>query len=613
MFLKPRLLVIATALLLLAGARGTQAQEIKLVSPGDYEDMEGEDGVPENCCGPFRVQYVFPAEDFAVLDNKPHWLVDFTFRPDESVTSPRTVYAPDTEYRLTTMPVGPPNLSSNFAVNLGSDFKHFYRGPQTVVADVAGPGPGPREFYDTDYPGFTPYLYDPSQGNLLLDEISRQGWSPSPRGDLVPGMRRGLSSGSLGPLSPEGDFHLGAVVHQFTFIPALETATWNVDAGGNWSLPTNWASGFPNLTGAQAVLGSVITAPRTVTVNSPITVGRLDFDNANDYTIAGPSHLTLDATSGDAEMNVISGSHTIFAPVTLADNTTITVTPPASSLALTGPLNFVGKTLTKLGAGTLEIGGTQSMGTGATLAASAGTTNINTSFGASQRLGTLSVGDGAIARITAGGVKNVVTTALTIAGGDTPTGTLDVTNNGVVVDYPAAGPNPAAQIRTQINSGRGAPGLIGTWDGEGITSSTSAGAPDSTSVGYAVNGDLPLGAVTTFRGETVDASSVLIRHTRIGDANLDGVVNDDDVTIVGSTYAPGVPQAAWALGDFDYNGFVDDDDVTLIGAFYNTSAAPLAAPSSGATVAAVPEPGSLVLALLAAAGTGIYVVRRRAV
>ena len=30
--------------------------------------------------------------------------------------------------------------------------------------------------------------------------------------------------------------------------------------------------------------------------------------------------------------------------------------------------------------------------------------------------------------------------------------------------------------------------------------------------------------------------------TRTGDANLDGLVNDDDVTIVGATYAPGVPQ-----------------------------------------------------------------------
>ena len=46
-------------------------------------------------------------------------------------------------------------------------------------------------------------------------------------------------------------------------------------------------------------------------------------------------------------------------------------------------------------------------------------------------------------------------------------------------------------------------------------------------------------------------------------------MNDDDVTIVGANYAPGIAKPFWTVGDFDYNGFVDDDDVTLLGAFYN--------------------------------------------
>ena len=107
----------------------------------------------------------------------------------------------------------------------------------------------------------------------------------------------------------------------------------------------------------------------------------------------------------------------------------------------------------------------------------------------------------------------------------------------------------------------------------------------------------------------MDSTSILIAFTRTGDGNLDGIVNNDDMTIVGATYTPGVPQPSWALGDFDYNGFVDDGDVTLLGAFYDPAAEALTLPSPrhgesrvtggrGVAVATVPEPASLILALV---------------
>ncbi|MEX2140962.1 MAG: choice-of-anchor Q domain-containing protein [Pirellulales bacterium] len=157
--------------------------------------------------------------------------------------------------------------------------------------------------------------------------------------------------------------------------------------------------------------------------------------------------------------------------------------------------------------------------------------------------------------------------------------TLDINDNALIVDY--TGDSPAATIRQRIASGRGGVGVgQGRWNGTGITSTTAQQAnatePDARSAGYAENATLPLGPYTSFRGQAVDDTAVLSAYTRTADANLDGVVNDDDVTIVGATYAPGKPQPRWALGDFDYNGFVDDDDVTLLGALYNPSAAPLA-------------------------------------
>jgi uncharacterized protein YjbI with pentapeptide repeats len=187
------------------------------------------------------------------------------------------------------------------------------------------------------------------------------------------------------------------------------------------------------------------------------------------------------------------------------------------------------------------------------------------------------------------------------------TAEFNLTDNAMILEY--AGTSPIATVRQQLTSGRGGQGLGGKWNGgAGITSSTASIAnvadADSRSIGYAENAAMPLGPLTTFRGEPVDDTSILIAYTRTGDANLDGVVNDDDVTIIGATYAPGVPNASWALGDFDYNGFVDDDDVTLLGAFYDPSAPPIGTPAPEATssVAAVPEPSTAALVLLASIG-----------
>ena len=158
---------------------------------------------------------------------------------------------------------------------------------------------------------------------------------------------------------------------------------------------------------------------------------------------------------------------------------------------------------------------------------------------------------------------------------------LDITDNALVIDY--TGASPASSIRDRILSGRGGSGLSKPWNGPGITSSTAAQvnatASDSRSIGYAENALLPLGSYAKFRGQAVDQTSVLIAYTRTADANLDGVVNNDDVTVVGANFAPGAAKPAWALGDFEYNGSVDNDDVTLLGVFYNPAATPAPVPA----------------------------------
>jgi hypothetical protein len=155
--------------------------------------------------------------------------------------------------------------------------------------------------------------------------------------------------------------------------------------------------------------------------------------------------------------------------------------------------------------------------------------------------------------------------------------TLDITDNALVIDY--QGESPIAVIRERILAGRSAAGIgSGTWRGTGITSSVAAEINstdgESRSVGYAENAALPLGQYAVFRGQAVDDTAILIAYVRTSDANLDGVVNDDDATIVGATFEPVRSSANWALGDFDFNGFIDDDDVTLLGVFYESAANP---------------------------------------
>ena len=215
--------LIGTSILLLAGVRSTQAAEIKIVSPSAYEDIEGEGSVGGSF-PPYRYQQVFPAADFAALGNQPHFLVSHTARPDQSLTSPRTVHFPDIEIRLSTMPVGPPNLSLDFDDNLGSDVMQYYRGPLNWVTVDAGPRPGPREFYHAEFPaGVTPFLYDPSQGNLLLDVITWQGSSPTTRSDNVPGIQTSLFA--FNPLVATQGIRGAASVFQFTFVPVPEPST----------------------------------------------------------------------------------------------------------------------------------------------------------------------------------------------------------------------------------------------------------------------------------------------------------------------------------------------------------------------------------------------------
>jgi autotransporter-associated beta strand protein len=341
------------------------------------------------------------------------------------------------------------------------------------------------------------------------------------------------------------------------------------------------------LTGQVAVVGTV--APASVLVDNHLVP----------YTFAGGG-----ITGGAGLVKRGTGL------LTLANNNTYT----GPTIVESGWLHIAGSISNN---NTLNIGPLAGM----TLTGTATVRSVigggATFLGNSPTLATLSTSHIKQAVLNLGGNSQVTTWrnggtsvlgSLSIAGDPwAPSGRFDLSNNALIIDH--AGDTPFWKHGLQIYAGRGGWGIgNGTWNSYGITSSAAAAAnavdPESHSVGIAENSWLPLGPYTTFRGQPVDSTSLLIAYTRTGDANLDGVVNDDDVTVLGAMYAPGAPNGSWFLGDFDYSGFVDDDDVTLLGVFYDPSAQPLTGSPEGESgsvsisVAAIPEPRGLTLLLI---------------
>jgi hypothetical protein len=200
----------------------------------------------------------------------------------------------------------------------------------------------------------------------------------------------------------------------------------------------------------------------------------------------------------------------------------------------------------------------------------------NVFFNASQQLAALNLVGNATATLTAGGAKTLVTKSL-ILDADA---VLNLADNDLAIDY--GGASPAGTSSGGIYDGvagmiqRGQNG--GTWDGKGIVTDRSEAQAGLTTLGLGeaaeVLGIAP-GDTAVWSGVTVDGTTVLVKYTYAGDANLDGVINADDYANI-DFYAnsPGAP-AGYLFGDFNYDGFINADDYALIDFNNNNQGAPL--------------------------------------
>jgi hypothetical protein len=179
------------------------------------------------------------------------------------------------------------------------------------------------------------------------------------------------------------------------------------------------------------------------------------------------------------------------------------------------------------------------------------------------------------------------------------TATFDLTDNDAIVQSTAA--NKAADFARLY-------GYIkesyhgGDWQGNGITSSTAAAAVNRETTLAVV--DNALLGYSAFAGQPVTAESILLKYTYYGDIDMNGQVDADDLTVFANNFgrAAGATQVD---GDIDFNGAVNADDLTIFANNFNKG---VGNPLAVATVAAVPEPATILLA--STAGLLLLLIRR---
>jgi len=164
--MKSLLFTATGAVFVILGAVNAAQAEI-LTVPSDLSFTEGN----VNNASPFkfagRNQQVFAASEFTFL-SQPTLITKISFRPDAIFGEPFSATIPNIQIALSTTSARVDGLSVTFANNIGADETVVFSGALSLSSAFTGPATGPKDF-DISINLQTPFLYDPSLGNLLLD------------------------------------------------------------------------------------------------------------------------------------------------------------------------------------------------------------------------------------------------------------------------------------------------------------------------------------------------------------------------------------------------------------------------------------------------------------
>jgi autotransporter-associated beta strand protein len=392
----------------------------------------------------------------------------------------------------------------------------------------------------------------------------------------------------------------------------VTTSAWNLAGGGTWASIGNWTNGdIPEFAGATANFTSAIQSPSTITLNGNWTAGAVNFNNVNSYTLAPGSNgaLILDngGSAATAAVTDNGGSHAISAPVVLNSNLLATVVNSADHLTISGNISGVGS-LTAAGSGTITLSGVNTYAGSTKIT---GGTLVLDAAAALPSASSLTIKSGATVQL-ASGIGTVTQTAVNLNSGST----LDLANNGLLIDYGTAANDPITTIVADLTAAYG-----NNWAGTGLTSSTAAANPGDGAIGYIDGG--------TDTASSIGASNeLLVKYTIPGDTNLDGTVNFADLLSIAQHFD--TTGNDWFEGNLNYDstGLVNFSDLLLVAQNFGQSLTSNQAALVGASFTQqwnlalaevqntaisvpLPEPGSAGLLMLGAI-IGLLPRRRRA-
>jgi fibronectin type 3 domain-containing protein len=325
-------------------------------------------------------------------------------------------------------------------------------------------------------------------------------------------------------------------------------------------------------------------------------------------TNAGSAPVTITDTGNDG-ITVGAGSN---ATINMSGNVTSTLTVASGGTAAlnntgnntltaanAGTLNYNGgtgnPTLTLSGAGTNNLttgSGTDTITSSATtetIIAGTGTTSLTQTAGTS----TLAAGGGVatssgqrranFSNLVLSGnsvmnlasavshtnrtvlVTNALQTTVNADGTGGFVGMLNINDNDMIVVNAGAAGN--ARMQAAITSGNAG----GAWTGKGVRTANPNATSLLTAIGYALNGELPIGSFSTFDGIAIGLNDEIVKYTYNGDTNFDGRLTTDDYAPIDAFF--GQTPADWAFGDINYDNHVTTDDYAPIDAFIGAGTA----------------------------------------